>query len=71
MAVTRTERFALHRWDDGSDSFNREQNDTDNRQVEALAAVFRSGLDAGKGSFVHFIMQPIQNCFTFATAPYG
>jgi hypothetical protein len=49
MAVTRTERFALHRWDDGSDSFNREQNDTDNRQVEALAAVFRSGLDAGKG----------------------
>jgi len=49
MAVTRTERFALHRWDAGSDSFNREQNDTDNRQVEALAAVFRSGLDAGKG----------------------
>jgi hypothetical protein len=49
MAVTRTERFALHRWDSGSDSFNREQNDTDNRQVEALAAVFRSGLDAGKG----------------------
>jgi hypothetical protein len=50
MAVTRTTRFSLHRWDSGADSFNREQNDTDNRQVEALAALFRTGLDAQKGS---------------------
>jgi hypothetical protein len=50
MAVTRTTRFALHRWDSGADSFNREQNDTDNRQLEALAALFRTGLDTEKGS---------------------
>lgn len=50
MAVTRTTRFSLHRWDSGTDPFNREQSDSDNLQLETLSAVFRSGLDAAKGS---------------------
>lgn len=49
MAVTRTSRFKLHRWDSGSDPINRAQSDLDNLQVETLAAIFREGLDADKG----------------------
>lgn len=43
MAVTRSPRFRLHRWDSGADPFNRAQNDTDNLQVETLGAIFRQG----------------------------
>lgn len=50
MAVTRSPRFKLHRWDSGSDPYNRAQNDLDNLQVETLGAVFREGADADKGT---------------------
>jgi hypothetical protein len=49
MPVTRTSRFSLHRWDSGADPFNRSQMDTDNLQVEILAAAFRTGLIANIG----------------------
>lgn len=49
MAITRTSRFSLHRWDSGTDPLNREQFDTDNAQVEALAGIFRSGVVADIG----------------------
>jgi hypothetical protein len=49
MAVTRSPRFRLHRWDSGADPFNRAQNDTDNLQVETLGAVFRQGPSADIG----------------------
>ena len=49
MAVTRSTRFKLTRWDQGSDPVNRSQVDLDNLQVETLAALFREGDDASKG----------------------
>lgn len=49
MPVTRTSRFALHRWDSGADPFNRTQVDTDNLQLETLAALFRVGPAASIG----------------------
>jgi hypothetical protein len=49
MAITKTARFGLTRWDSGSDPFNRLLADADNLQVETLGAVFRSGLDSAKG----------------------
>ena len=49
MAVSRSSRFRLHRWDSGSDPVNRAQSDLDNLQIETLAAVFREGNDADKG----------------------
>lgn len=49
MAVTRSTRFKLTRWDQGSDPVNRSQADLDNLQVETLAALFREGDDANKG----------------------
>lgn len=49
MAVTRTNRFKLHRWDSGSDPINRAQSDLDNLQIETLGAIFREGTDASKG----------------------
>lgn len=49
MAVTRTNRFKLHRWDSGSDPINRAQSDLDNLQIETLGAIFREGADASKG----------------------
>ena len=49
MPVTRTSRFSLHRWDSGADPFNRSQMDTDNLQVETLAALFRTGPAASIG----------------------
>lgn len=49
MAVTKTARFALNRWDSGSDPFNRLLADSDNLQIETLGAVFRTGADANKG----------------------
>lgn len=49
MAVTRSTRFKLTRWDQGSDPVNRAQVDLDNLQVETLAALFREGADASKG----------------------
>ena len=50
MAVTRTSRFSLHRWDSGADAFNRAQNDSDNVQIETLGAIFRTGVVASIGS---------------------
>jgi hypothetical protein len=50
MAITRTTRLSLHRWDSGADPFNRAQADADNLQIETLTAMFRAGLDANKGS---------------------
>lgn len=50
MAVTRTSRFALHRWDSGSDPYNRVQHDSDNLQIETLGAIFRVGTTATRGS---------------------
>lgn len=49
MAITKTARFGLNRWDSGSDPFNRLLADADNLQVESLGAVFRTGLDSAKG----------------------
>jgi hypothetical protein len=49
MAITKTPRFGLNRWDSGSDPFNRLLADADNLQIETLGAVFRSGSDASKG----------------------
>ena len=49
MTVTRTNRFSLHRWDSGSDSFTRVQNDSDNLQIETLGAIFRTGVFASIG----------------------
>jgi hypothetical protein len=49
MPITRTQRFSLHRWDSGADPFNRTQMDSDNLQVETLAALYRVGPQASIG----------------------
>jgi len=49
MAISKSSRFNLTRWDSGSDPFNRGQADTDNAQLELLGAIWREGADSLKG----------------------
>ena len=49
MAVSKTSRFGLNRWDSGGDPYNRALHDGDNAQIESLGVVWREGDDAAKG----------------------
>ena len=49
MAVSKTSRFGLNRWDSGGDPYNRALHDGDNAQIETLGVVWREGSDAAKG----------------------
>lgn len=49
-AVTRSARFALYLWNDGSAPFTRLQMTTNQLQLEALAAKFRTGVSGDMGA---------------------